>query len=181
MRLQCSPMVKLILFFIQVGPIFFSSYYFFLISVSSVSHSCSHFSALSLPLLDVSASLSNETQAGASSQADLYCSGLFIYFSFFLYFFIFLVCNLMLNSAVVVWVMNLAFWVVVWCASAILWVWVHGSGWVCRFAFVDHQRDRRRSSTWSVSSARVIEREREREDEKNKNKEKLYWYDMRLM
>ena len=88
MRLQCSLMVKLILFFIQVGPIFFSSYYFFLISVSSISHSCSHFSAVSLPLLDVSASLSNKTQAGASSQADLYCSGLF-FFSFFLYFFYF--------------------------------------------------------------------------------------------
>ena len=129
MRLQCSPMVKLILFFIQVGPICFSSYYFFLISVSSISHSCSHFSALSLPLLDVSASLSNETQAGASSQVDLYCSGLFFFlFSFFS--FIFLVCDLMLNSAVVVWVMDLAFWVVVWCASTILWVWVCGFGFM---------------------------------------------------
>ena len=127
MRLQCSPMVKLILFFIQVGPIFFSSYYLFLISVSSISHSCSHFSALSLPLLDVSASLSNETQAEASSQVDLYCSGLFFFlFSFFFIYFIFLVCDLMLNSAVVVWVMDLAFWVVVWCASTILWVWVCG-------------------------------------------------------
>ena len=79
------------------------------------------------PLLDVSASLSNETQAGASSQVDLYCSGLFFFlFSFFFIYFIFLVCDLMLNSAVVVWVMDLAFWVVVWCASTILWVWVCG-------------------------------------------------------
>ena len=177
MRLQCSPMVKLILFFIQVGPICFSSYYFFLISVSSISHSCSHFSALSLPLLDVFASLSNETQAGASSQVDLYCSGLF-FFSFFLFFLFFLFfyffslwfdvkfgsgcvgygfgilgCGLMCFDDFV----DLSSWV-----------------WVCRFVFVDHRRDRRGSSTWSVSSARVIEREREREKTKKiKTKKKI--------
>ena len=181
MRLQCSPMVKLILLFIQVGPIFFSSYYFFLISVSSISHSCSHFSALSLPLLDVSASLSNETQAGASSQVDLYCSGLF-FFSFFLFFLLFffiffyffsLWFDVKFGSGCVGYGFGiLGCGLMCFDDFVGLGSWV----WVCRFAFVDHWRDRRRSSTWSVSSARVIEREREREDEKNKNKEKLYWY-----
>ena len=40
LRSYCSQIVKLILFFYSVGSAFFSSYYFFLIFVSSISHSC---------------------------------------------------------------------------------------------------------------------------------------------
>ena len=68
-----------------MGPAFFSSYFFCLshFRLSSLSlifalslqpFLCSLSPSLSL---DVSASLSNETQAGASSQANLYCSGFF--------------------------------------------------------------------------------------------------------
>ena len=166
MRLQCSPMVKLILFFIQVGPIFFSSYYFFLISVSSVSHSCSHFSALSLSLCSMSLPPSltkprSEHKAKLISIAVVY---FFFLFSFILFYFIFLVCDLMLNSAVVVWVMDLAFWVVVWCASTILWIWVHGFGfaglcsWIIDVIGVDRRLDR----SHRRGSLRGRERERRR-------------------
>ena len=156
--------------------IFYSSgahFLFFLLFLSHFRFFCLSFllpflCSLSLPLLDVSASLSNETQAGASSQVDLYCSGLFFFifcfFFYFFYFFIFLVCDLMLNSAVVVWVMDLAFWVVVWCASTILWIWVHGFGfaglcsWIIDVIGVDRRLDRSHRR-WSL---RGRERERRR-------------------
>ena len=50
LRLHCSPIVKVILFFYSVGPAYFSSYIFsFCFSwLSSVSHSCSPTVSLSL-------------------------------------------------------------------------------------------------------------------------------------
>ena len=105
MRPHCLQIVKFILFFYFVGPAFFSYYFFlspflvFLPSLILALRAPNHFSAISLspsPSTRRSASLSDETQAGASRQADLYCSGFF------------LVCDLMVDSAVVVWVMDLA-------------------------------------------------------------------------
>ena len=64
---------KIYIFFYSGGA-HFLFFFVFLISTSSLSH---HFSALSLPLLDISTSLFDETQAEASSQADFY----FIFYS----------------------------------------------------------------------------------------------------
>lgn len=59
---------KIYIFFYSSGA-HFLFFIVFLISISSLSH---HFSTLSLPLLDLSASLSDETQARASSQANFF-------------------------------------------------------------------------------------------------------------
>ena len=63
-------------------------------------------------------------------------------------------------------------WVMIWCASTMcssdfvslsLWVWFHGFGfmglrsWIIDVTGVDHRVDWRGSSTWSVSSAWVID------------------------
>ena len=91
------------------------------------------------------------------------------------FFFFFLVCDLMLNSAVVMWVMDLAFWVVVWCALGILWIWVRGS------TFVNYRRDWCGSLSWPTLIVGLIgligvghwegERERERQwDQKERMK-----------
>ena len=74
---------------------FFSSYLFLsslclLISfldqyLLSLSPPCSTISLLSLLLLHVTASLFDKTQAGASSQADLYGNGFFFFFAFFFF------------------------------------------------------------------------------------------------
>ena len=65
------------------------------ISTLSLSLPCSTISLLSLPLLHVIASLSDETLAEASGQADLF---------FFLFFFSFFCNDLKPNSAVSGWV-----------------------------------------------------------------------------
>ena len=109
LRPHCSQIVKLILFFYSGGArflLFLFSLSFSFPSFFPVSHSCSEpptISLLFLSLLDVSASLFDETQAGALSQADLYRSGFFF-------------CYLMVDLAVVVWVMDLVFQIgVQWC------------------------------------------------------------------
>ena len=59
----------------------------------------------------------------------------------------------MLDSAVVVWVMDLAFWVMIRCAPAILWIWVCGSEFIGLHSRIidvidmDRRVDRRGSST----------------------------------
>ena len=88
LRTHCSQIIKLILFFYSGGPRFLFFLFFLSFSYPSfflISHSCFEpptisLLSLSLPLLDVFASLSDETQAGASSQVDLYCSGFFFFF-----------------------------------------------------------------------------------------------------
>ena len=175
MRLQCSPMVKLILFFIQVGPIFFSSYYFFLIFVSSVSHSCSHFSALSLSLCSMSLPPSLTKPRPEHKAKLISIAVVYFFFSFFLYFILFYFFSLWFDVKFHIGCVGYGFGILgcgLMCFDDFvdLSSWV----WVCRFVFVDHRRDRRGSSTWSVSSARVIEREREREKTKKiKTKKKL--------
>ena len=87
-----------IIFFYSGGPSFFSFYFL----SPLFSHSCIDIRpflslSLSLSLLDIFASLSNETQAGAPSQADLYRSD---FFSFLF------CCDLMVDSAIVVWVVG---------------------------------------------------------------------------
>ena len=70
LRAHCSPIVKVKLFFYSAGPLSFLLSFSFSFPVL---HSVSPFlCSLSLPLLDVSASLSDKTQAGASSQADFF-------------------------------------------------------------------------------------------------------------
>ena len=70
LRPHCSPIVKVKLFFYSAGPLSFLLSFSFSFPVL---HSVSPFlCSLSLPLLDVSASLSDKTQAGASSQADFF-------------------------------------------------------------------------------------------------------------
>ena len=89
LRPHCSQIVKLILFFYSGGArflLFLFSLSFSFPSFFPVSYSCSEpptISLLSLSLLDVSASLFDETQAGALSQADLYRSGSFFFFLLF--------------------------------------------------------------------------------------------------
>ena len=81
-----------IIFLLRWGPLFF--FLVFLPCLSFLLWASNHFSDVSLSL-----SLSDETQAGASSQANLYRNGFFFFFF-----------SLMVDSVVVVWVMDLAFW-----------------------------------------------------------------------
>ena len=82
LKFETSQIVELILFFYSGGTCFLFFLLFLSFSFSPffpISHFCFEpptISLLSLSL-SVSASLSNETQAGASSQANLYCSGFF--------------------------------------------------------------------------------------------------------
>ena len=90
-----------------MGLAFFSSYFLFLSSLSFpfLVRAFDNFSvvSLSLPLLNVFASLSNEIQLRASNQVNLYCSGFFFFFG-----------DLMVDLAVVVRVVDSAFSGVVW-------------------------------------------------------------------
>ena len=120
-----------------------------------------HFSALSLPLLNVSASLSNETQAGASNQADLYRNG---------FFFLFLFLRLWFDGRFSSGCVGYGFGVLgrgLMCSSDFmglgLWVWVHRSrfvglrSWIIDMTNTDRRVNWRGSSTWLVSSAWVID------------------------
>ena len=103
-----------------MGLAFFSSYFLFLSSLSFpfLVRAFDNFSvvSLSLPLLNVFASLSNEIQLRASNQANLYCSGFFFFLG-----------DLMVDLAVVVWVVDSAFSGIVWVVGCGLRFWV---GWV---------------------------------------------------
>ena len=140
-------------------------------SLSSTFHSCSEslqpllcFLSLPLPLLDILPP--SPTKPRPEHQGKLISIAMVFFF---------LVCDLMLNSAVVMWVMDLAFWVVVWCALGILWIWVRGS------TFVNYRRDWCGSLSWPTLIVGLIgligvghwegERERERQwDQKERMK-----------
>ena len=96
-----SQIVKLILFFYSDGAFFFWSFSFPCLS------SLSLILALSFqPFLSLSLSL---TKPRPQHQAkSIFIAMVF----FFFFFFFFLVCDLMVDSAVVVWIMDLAFWVI---------------------------------------------------------------------
>ena len=117
-----------------------------------------HFSTLSLPLLDISASLTNEAQAEASSQVDLYHNG--FYFILSLWF------DGRFGSGFV----GYGFGVLgrgLMCSGDFmglgLWVWVHGFGfvglhsWIINVTGVDRRIDQRGLSTWLISLAWFID------------------------
>ena len=123
MRPHCSPIVKVILFFYSVRPAFFSYYFFlspflvFLPSLILALRASNHFSALSLPLPLLDDLPHSLTKPRPKHQGKPISIAMVF----------FLVCDLMVDSAVVVWVMDLAG----------VGIGVEGrSAWLCGFFFL---------------------------------------------
>ena len=127
LRPHYSPIVKVKLFFYSVGSAFFSSYFFlspFLVFLPSLilaeppitsllSLSLCLYSTFCLPL---------QRNPGRSIKASRSLSE----WGFFFYYYYFLVCDLMVDSAVIVWIMDLAG----------VGIGVEGrSAWLCGFLF----------------------------------------------
>ena len=124
-----SQIVKLILFFYSDGAFFFGLSHFlvFLPYLSFLLWASNHFS------LSLSLSLSL-TKPRPQHQAK------WIFIAMVFFFFFFLVCDLMVDSAVVVWIIDLAFWVISCLGFQFghilvgLWfgfrLWVCGGWWV---------------------------------------------------
>ena len=128
LRPHYSPIVKVKLFFLFHGArfLFFLFFSFSFPSLSSVSHSCrasNHFSALFLSLsLYSTFCLPLQRNPGRSIKASRSLSE----WGFFFYYYYFLVCDLMVDSAVIVWIMDLAG----------VGIGVEGrSAWLCGFLF----------------------------------------------
>ena len=106
-----SQIVKLILFFYSDGTFFFFLVFLISLSFFPVSHSCSK--PPTIYVLSLSLSLSLPTRRlclplrRKPSRSIKPSRSLSQWFFFF-----FFVCDLMVDSAVVVWIMDLAFWVI---------------------------------------------------------------------
>ena len=140
LRSYCSPIVKLILFFYSVGSAFFSSYYFFLISVSSISHSCSEptISLLSLSFCSMSLPPS-PTKPRSKLQAKAITITMVFFFWWFDgrfgsgcvgYGFGILGCGLMCSGDF----MGLSSWV--WVCGSLMW-----PAWIVELTNVDRRLD----------------------------------------